>query len=164
MVSFLTTCKCKFQAGMHSSRMRTGRSLTVCWAVLPGGVSASVHAGIHPPPQEQTTPQSRHPGEQTPPGADTPPLGADTPPGQTHPPRSRHPPEQTPPWIRHPPPQQTPLPPGADIPPEQTHPPGADTPPVNRMTGTSKNITLATTSLRPVMNSPYLINSINQKP
>ena len=22
---------------MHSSRMRTGRSLTVCWSVLPGG-------------------------------------------------------------------------------------------------------------------------------
>ena len=25
---------------MHSSRMRTGRSLTVCWRLLPGGVSA----------------------------------------------------------------------------------------------------------------------------
>ena len=25
---------------MHSSRMRTGRSLTVCWSLLPGGVSA----------------------------------------------------------------------------------------------------------------------------
>ena len=24
---------------MHSSRMRTGRSLTVCWRLLPGGVS-----------------------------------------------------------------------------------------------------------------------------
>ena len=23
---------------MHSSRMRTGRSLTVCWSLLPGGV------------------------------------------------------------------------------------------------------------------------------
>ena len=29
---------------------------------------------------------------------------------------------------------------------------GADTPPVNRMTDRCKNITLATTSLRPVMN------------
>ena len=25
---------------MHSSRMRTGRSLTVCWRLLPRGVSA----------------------------------------------------------------------------------------------------------------------------
>ena len=25
---------------MHSSRMRTGRSLTVCWSLLPGEVSA----------------------------------------------------------------------------------------------------------------------------
>ena len=25
---------------MHSSRMRTGRSLTVCWSLLPGGMSA----------------------------------------------------------------------------------------------------------------------------
>ena len=102
--------------------------------LLTGGVSASVHAGIHPPradtprvdtPLEQTPPGSRHPPgadtppwEQTPPGsrpptADTPP-GADPPqeqipPGSKHtPPGSRHPPQQTPPRSRHP------LPPGAE--------------------------------------------------
>ena len=37
-----------------------------------GGVSASVHAGIHTPIQEKTPPGSRHPTEQTPLGADTP--------------------------------------------------------------------------------------------
>ena len=26
-----------YQTRMHSSRMRTGRSLTVCWSLLPGG-------------------------------------------------------------------------------------------------------------------------------
>ena len=37
---------------MHSSRMRTGRSLTICWCLLPGGVSAwsggwvSGHGGL----------------------------------------------------------------------------------------------------------------------
>ena len=86
------------------------------------GVSASVHAGIPPPP------------EQTAPGADTC-LGADTrwsrhtleqtlpsPQEQTHPPPSRHSPRaDTPPPT--PPPEQTP--PRADTPPEQT-PPGAD--------------------------------------
>ena len=46
-----------------------------------GGVSASVHAGIPPPPG------SRPPWEQTPPGSRHPP-GAD-PPGSRHPPRSR---------------------------------------------------------------------------
>ena len=86
-----------------------------------------------------------------------------------YPPRSRHPLEQTPPGSRHPPEQtpqsrrllgadtHTPLqsrppradPPGADTPPDQT-PPQSRTPPVNRMPDTSKNITLATTSLRPV--------------
>ena len=103
--------------------------LQVSVILLTGGVSASVHAGIH-------TPGSRHPPEQTPPGADThhweqthppgsrhppkvdtspradipwsrhPPLGADTHPRQTPPradtPQSRQPPEQTPPWSRHP--------------------------------------------------------------
>ena len=27
-----------FLTRMHSSRMRTGRSLTVCWRMLPGGL------------------------------------------------------------------------------------------------------------------------------
>ena len=48
----------------------------VCNSVHRGGVSASVHAGIHTPLGADT------PWEQTPPGADTPP-------------------EQTPPWSRH---------------------------------------------------------------
>ena len=70
--------------------------------LLTGGVSASVHAGIHTP-QEQTPPREQtHPSKQTPPGADTPPK--QTPLG------SRHPPKQTPPTSRHPP--------GADTPPE----------------------------------------------
>ena len=30
---------------MRSSRMRTGRSLTVCWSLLPGGVSATGGSG-----------------------------------------------------------------------------------------------------------------------
>ena len=68
-----------------------------------GGVSASVHAEIPPPPPEQTPSGTRHP------------PGPDTPPEQTPPPRSRHPPgadtppEQTPwehtcpPWDQTPP-------------------------------------------------------------
>ena len=31
---------------MHSSRMRTGRSLTVCWSLLPGGVCVSAPGGV----------------------------------------------------------------------------------------------------------------------
>ena len=30
---------------MHSSRMRTGRSLTVCWSLLPGGGGGSARGG-----------------------------------------------------------------------------------------------------------------------
>ena len=45
----------------------------VCLSTGEVGVSASVHAGT-PPPPEQTPPRSRHTApEQTPPGADTPP-------------------------------------------------------------------------------------------
>ena len=70
---------------MHSSRMRTVRTVAVCW-----GVSASVHARVHPPPL--------WPGPGHPPGLslDTPPglsldtlphqASAWTPPGQTPPP------------------------------------------------------------------------------
>ena len=69
--------------------------------ILSTGGSASVHAGISPPPPPSgtrhppgadTPPQSRHPPEQTPPRADTP--------------QSRHPFwEQAPPWDQapHPP-------------------------------------------------------------
>ena len=76
-----------------------------------GRVSASVHAGIPPPPVGTDTPRSRHPPEQTPLEQDTP--QEQTPQEQTAPPVSRHPP-------------------GADTPHEQTPPPGADTPPGSR--------------------------------
>ena len=95
------------------------------------GGSASVHAGIPPPPRTR----------QTPPRADTPPDQADPPgpgrtPDQAEPPRTRqtHPPDQAdtppPPWTR-----QTPLtrqnPPRTRQTPPQTRqtPPRADTPP-----------------------------------
>ena len=75
------------------------------------GVSASVHAGIHPP-------GSRHPPE-----ADTP-LQEQTPPSL---PRSRHP------QSRHPP-DQTPTPQGLITPPGTKYtPPGLSTPPRNRL-------------------------------
>ena len=90
-----------------------------------GGVSASVHAGIHPPradtPLPEQAPLSRQsPRADTPLGADNPleetPPGADTPWDQTPPgvdtPQSRHPPEQTP-QSRHPL-GTDPPPPGAD--------------------------------------------------
>ena len=90
-------------------------------------MSASVHAGIHPPradtPQEQTHPQradtppradtshSRHtPQEQTPPKSRHPPRAdiprrADTPQDQI-PPKSRNPQDRTPPKSRQTPPQE----------------------------------------------------------
>ena len=72
----------------------------VCVILFTGGVSASVHAGIHTPPLGADTPH----GADTPPGADTPwsrhPPGTDT-----HLPGSRPPgadtPQQTP-WSRPP--------------------------------------------------------------
>ena len=86
-------------------------------------------------------------GEHQPPGPD-PPLTRPPPPRST-PPRTRHPPGPDPP-------EQTP--PGADTPPQSRPPPVEQTPPrqqtpplVNRMTDRCKNITLATTSLRPVI-------------
>ena len=89
----------------------------VCDSV-PGGVSASVHAGIPP------TWSRHHLGADTPPEQTPHPLGADTP-------WSRHPPgADTPPPT---PQEQTPLgadtPPGADTSPEQTHTPPEQTPP-----------------------------------
>ena len=54
---------------MHSSGMRTVRSSSRLSRVG----SASVHAGIPAPPQEQTPPWTRHPREQTLPGPGTPP-------------------------------------------------------------------------------------------
>ena len=103
-----------------------------------GGVSASVHAGILPPP-----PGSRHPPEQTPPWSRHPPpleqtptpRGPDAPWEQT--PQADTPQKQTP--RSDTPQEQTPTPLGTDTPPEHTplkqtspssrHPPGADMPP-----------------------------------
>ena len=62
--------------------------LHVSVILLTGGVSASVHAGIHHPPWKQTP----TPGADTSPGADTP--GADTPGADT-------PLEETPPGAVH---------------------------------------------------------------
>ena len=85
---------------MHSSRMRTGRSLTVCRSLLPGG------GGSAPGGREVSAPR----GGSAPGGGVC--LGVVV---------SQHALRQT--------------------------------PPVNRITDTSKNITLATNSLWPVMNS-----------
>ena len=41
-----------FKTRMHSSRMRTGRSLTVCWRLLPGGVCLVRGRGGVPGPGE----------------------------------------------------------------------------------------------------------------
>ena len=78
-----------------------------CVILFTGWVSASVHAGI-PPPPKQTPPGADTPGSRHLPGADTP-WGADTPQEQTPPS-----PDQTPPGA------DTPL--GADTPWEQTPP------------------------------------------
>ena len=99
--------------------------------LLTGGVSASVHAGIHsPPPQSRHPPGADTPWEQTPPGADT--LQNRHPPEQT-PPGADTPLEQTPPLgaDTHTPWEQTHTQPGSrPIPPGSRHsPPGADTPP-----------------------------------
>ena len=111
---------------MHSSRMRTGRTLTV------GG-------GVHPEEiffegkeiEKKRKKNFRHPPRkfQTPPGADPP--GSRHPPKQTsrHPPQSRHPPEQIPPEnFRHAPGADIPPPRSRHHPPEQT-PPGSRHPP-----------------------------------
>ena len=81
-----------------------------CVILFPGGVSASVHAGVPPSPRADT-PWEQTPWEQTPRQEQTPP-GADTP-------WSRHPSEADPTGAD---------PSGAD-PQEQTHQTGADTPP-----------------------------------
>ena len=83
-------------ARMHSSRMRIGRSLTICRALLPGGGCLPQCMLGYPleqtPPWEQTHPQSRHtPQSRHPPGADAP--------QSRHPPRADTPREQTPPPV-----------------------------------------------------------------
>ena len=143
---------------MHSSRMRTGRTLTV-------------FRKLETPPKiwSRHPPRTRHPPlenlEQTPPLENleqTPLLGPD-PPGTRHPPKTI--------WSRHPTPPPkfgADTPPGDQTPPqknlEQTPhpqnleqtlpPPGPDTTPplwTEWMTDRCKNITLAKTSFRPVI-------------
>ena len=108
-------------------------------------------ADMHPldrTPARSGTPRRRHPLEQTPPRSRHPP-GADTlleqiAPWEQTPPRSRYPPRaDTPLWrstARH-----------TGIPPAMHAGIHTAPSPVNRMTDTCKNITLATTSLRPVI-------------
>ena len=55
----------------------------VCDSVHGGGVSASVHAGMPPPPPQSRHPQSRHPLGQTPPWEQTPPEQTPPPGKQT---------------------------------------------------------------------------------
>ena len=66
----------------------------VCHSVHRGGGSASVHAGIPPPPRDQTPPRADTSPRADPPGPDPPgadPPGADTPPsGPDTPLRTRH--------------------------------------------------------------------------
>ena len=133
---------------MHSSRMHTSHSLTVCHSLLlrggldliplkfplgcgPGSDPPQFPPWMWPgseghPPEQTHSPGSRHPsGADTPrsrhpPGADTP-LGADTPS-----PQKQTPPQQTPPRSRHPLEQTHPW--SRHTPLEQTpqsrHPPG----------------------------------------
>ena len=102
---------------MHSSRMRTGRSLTVCWSVLPGGVWSGgcllrgglLWGGL-----------PAWGGGFSLPGGVLPARGGGV----------------LPAWRP---------------------------PPVNRITHTCKNITLATTSLRPVINRAKLVPMFYRK-
>ena len=98
---------------MHSSRMRTGRSLTVCCSVLPGGVSL-VRGGSAWSRGDSPWSWGGLPG---PGGGLLGPGGVSLVPGGSA------------------------LVPGGF---------SGDPPPVNRITDTCKNITVATTSLRPV--------------
>ena len=126
---------------MHSSRMRTGRSLTVCCSRLPGGVVLPARMGGSPCwggstcqgvlPARGGSPCQR--GGLSGWGVLLGPRGV-LPAGGVLPPR----------WGWGSPCRVGGLclVPGGGSP---------ETPPVNRITDTCKNITLATTSLRPVM-------------
>ena len=134
--------KLSLKTRMHSSRMRTGRTVTVFRKLEdPPKFGAGTPPKIwsrHPPPPPRKF------------GAGNPPqkFGVGTPPENL---------EQAPPskiWSRHPPPRKF----GVGTPPEnleQAPPPEnleqTPPPPVNRMTDRCKNITLAKTSFRPVM-------------
>ena len=106
---------------MHSSRMRTGRTVTVFRKLEPPPKIWSRH-----PPEKIPPPKiwSRHPPRK---------IGAGTPKNW-----SRHPPK-----LEQAPPRKI----GAGTPPEKLE---QAPPPVNRITDTCKNITLAKTSFRPV--------------
>ena len=110
---------------MHSSRMRTGRSLTVCWSVLPGGkylVQGGGWSGEVRSQGDVSLPGGVCSGGCLVPGGGLVPGG----------------------WFS--------LPGGWVLPAQGVW--GSPCPetlsPVNRITHTCKNITLATTSLRPV--------------
>ena len=138
---------------MHSSRMCTGRTLTVFRCLVWGGGVSPKKAEVKkkfPPPKKNwggvpLTPQL--PPPQLPPP----------------PPKNWRTPSTTPPprltckacWDTHPPP-----PPGTDLQGMLGYPPGTDLqgmlgypplPPVDRMTHACENITLAKTSFRPVI-------------
>ena len=118
---------------MHSSRMRTARSLTVSPYLIVSHTCPPRINHAHPPEEPRMPPPPRATMHALPGSNHACPPGA-----TTHaPPQSNHtPPEQprTPPWSNHAcPPRAT------------THPPRATmhTPPVNRMTDMCKNITFA---------------------
>ena len=102
-----------FLTRMHSSRMRTGRSLTVCCSLLPGGGFSLVLEGVLLGPGGVCLVQ----GGFSMPGGVCLVGGVSMPEGGLPGPRGGSP----------------------------------ETPPVDRITDTCKNITLATTSLRPVI-------------
>ena len=109
---------------MHSSRMRTSRSSTVCWSLLPGGEVSGWSGGCLPGPGGVLS-QGGLPG----PGGGLVPGGLHGPGGVWYP--SMH-------WGM-PPPH---IPACTEADPLR---------PMNRMTDRCKNITSATTSLRPVI-------------
>ena len=110
---------------MHSSRMRTGRSLTVCWRLLPGGCACrGVYLPGGVPAQGGTCPGGVYlPGGYLPWGVPARGVGVSGLGG----------------WGVC-------LPGGCGVCLRHASP-------VNRMTDRCKNITLATTSLRPVTTS-----------
>ena len=121
---------------MHSSRMRTGRMLTVFWWSPPLENFRPPENFRHPPKISDTPQNFRPPLRkfQTPENFRHPPKISDTP-------------------LKIQTPQKIQTPPKISDPPEncrQPLPENLETPHVNRMTDRCKNITLAKTSFRPV--------------
>ena len=149
-ITFLTSDrKTQHKTRMHSSTMRTGRTLTVFWGRTPplrkfGG----------PPPKTDTPPENL---EEPPP----PKIWRNPP--KRHPPQNLEeaPPKKTPPpKFGGTPQKKTPCPPAPPPKIWRTPPPDRHPPPVNRITDTCKNITLAKTSFRPVMmNGAFTVTS-----